>query len=235
MVNQVSTTYQQGTEKFNLGEAAISDLLNLGEVTTLTVHGKPLIVSKEELNRYINSEGSAITNEAEMAEFLATHYSPQDVEDIYRQQIHRRITGKRFDVNNLGNAEAIRTEELVLVVPRVNVTTRIIEQVIESAEQDDLTKYITYLPSGAEYEEEEKVAIVTGNTLRSFLNDVQTEEGGLTMDSQILVYAHLLTGLPDDDPTKKYALMQMRAIMVYGDSVSNKNLRLSLTEMIKEE
>lgn len=235
MVNQVQTTYQQGTEEFNLGQAVFNDLLNIEEVTTLTVHGRPLIVSTSELRRYMEAEDSAITSEEDMSELLAKYYSPEDVENVYRQQIHRRITGKQFNVTELGDATTIRTEELVMVVPRVNVSTTIIEKAVESIEQDDLNQYFVYLPAGEDAPPEEKIKVVTGNTLRTFLNDIQTEEGGMDMNTQISVYASLLMAMPDDDPTKKYGLMQMRSLMIYGDSVSNKNLRLALTSLLKEE
>jgi len=201
----------------------------------VTVHGKPLLINAAQINNYLNAEDSAINTEEELTVLLEAQLSPEDVEKIFNQQLHRKLVGQQFQVTEVGELEPRATEDLVLVVPKVKMSVEIVEKALESVATDDFTKYVTFLPPNSEEEKLNPIRCVTGNTLRVFLNEMQEDDGGLDMNSQIRVYCKLLTLMPDEDPTKKYGLTQLRALMQYGDVVSNKNLRLALTELIEEE
>lgn len=201
----------------------------------VTVHGKPLLINAAQINNYLNAEDSAINTEEELTVLLEAQLSPEDVEKIFNQQLHRKLVGQQFQVTEVGELEPRATEDLVLVVPKVKMSVEIVEKALESVATDDFTKYVTFLPPNSEEEKLNPIRCVTGNTLRAFLNEMQEDDGGLDMNSQIRVYCKLLTLMPDEDPTKKYGLTQLRALMQYGDVVSNKNLRLALTELIEEE
>lgn len=229
-------TYSDSTEELNVGMGGdLQALLALQEMKEVVVHGKPLLINSAQIDNYLNSVDSAINTEEELGTLLEKQLSKQDVEKIFNQQLHRKLVGQQFQVSEIGDLTPEATEDLVLVVPKVKMTVDIVEQALESVATDDLTKYTTYLPPRNEAEKLNPIRCVTGNALRSFLNEMQDEEGGLNMDSQIRIYCGLLTNMPDDDPTKKYGLMQLRALMLYGDVVSNKNLRLALTKLIEEE
>lgn len=236
MENQAKLVHQQGTKEFEFTAGDISQLLNINELKALSVHGKPLLASQEEIERFIELSGGAVTSLEELGHFLESQLSEEDAVEIYRQQIHRKIVGKEFNISTVGDLSEVATETLVTIVPNIQMKTIIIEDALESIEYDSIDSYLTFVPSGTpEEEEREPIRVVTGNTLRSFLNTMQMEEGGFDLNQQILVYCHLLTNLPDDDPTKLLALTQMRSAMVYGDVVSNKNLRYSLTRLLEEE
>lgn len=233
--NQVKVAYSEGTRELTLPMSGdLEELLEMREMKEIKVHGKPLLLNSDKVKEYLTAEDSAIGTEEELGHFLESQLSPQDVEKIYNQQLHKKLVGQEFEVSEVGDLSTKTTEELTVVVPQVKLSVEVVEKAVEAIETDDMSKYSTFLPPQTEEEKLRPIRCVTGNTLRIFLNDIQEEDGGLDMDSQIRVYAKLLTNMPDEDPTKKYGLMQMRALMQYGDVVSNKNLRLSLTKLIEE-
>lgn len=233
---EVTVAYADGTKELSLPMAGdLSALLALQEMKEIYVHGKPLLVNASQIQSYLEADDSAIHTEEELGELLEKQLSKEDVMKIFNQQLHRKLTGHQFEISELGDLSAKATEDLVLVVPQVKLSIQVVEKAIDAIMNDDMSKYSTYLPPETDEEKLKPVRCITGNTLRSFLNQMQDEEGGFDMNSQILVYSKLLTSMPDDDPTKKYGLMQLRALMQYGDIVSNKNLRLALTALVEEE
>lgn len=213
----------------------LAALIALQEMREVHVHGKPILINANQVENYLNAEDSAINTEEELSRLIERQITPEDAEKIFNQQLHRKLVGQQFEITEVGDFTPQATEDLVLVVPKVKMSVEIVEKALESVMTDDLTKYITFLPPETEAEKLNPIRCVTGNTLRAFLNDLQEEEGGLDMNSQIRVYAKLLTLMPDDDPTKMYGLMQLRALMQYGDVVSNKHLRLALSKLLEEE
>lgn len=233
---EVTVAYAEGTKEFSLPMTGdLSALLALQEMKEIYVHGKPLLVNASQIQSYLDADDSAIHTEEELGQLLEKQLSKEDVLRIFNQQLHRKLTGHQFEVSEIGDLSAKATEDLILVVPQVKLSIEVVEKAIDAIANDDMSKYVTYLPPETDEEKLNPVRCVTGNTLRSFLNDMQDEDSGLDMNSQIRVYAKLLTSMPDEDPTKKYGLMQFRALMQYGDVVSNKNLRLALTDLIEEE
>lgn len=233
---EVAVAYASGTAELGVPLSGdLAALLALQETKEIIVHGKPLLINASQIQTYLHAEDSAIHTEEELGELLESQLSEKDVMKIYNQQLHRKLVGQQFEVSEVGEFSPKATEDLVLVVPQVKLAVKVVEAALDAFETDDLSKYVTFLPPATEEEKLNPVRCVTGNTLRTFLNEMQDENGGLDMNSQIRVYAKLLTLMPDDDPTKKYGLMQMRALMQYGDVVSNKNLRLGLTQLLEEE
>lgn len=233
---KVGIAFSEETKEFRLPVGGdLEALLALQETKEIMVHGKPLIINASQINNYLQSEDSAINTEEELGQLLEAQLSKEDVVKIYNQQLHRKLVGQQFEVSEVGELGAKSPEDLVLIVPQVKLEVSVVEQAIEAIESDDLNKYVTYLPPTNDEETLNPVRCVTGSTLRTFLNEMQEESGGLDMNSQILVYCKLLTLMPDEDATKKYGLSQLRALMQYGDIVSNKPLRLALTELIEEE
>lgn len=233
---EVKVAYADGTAELSIPMTGdLSALLALQEMKEIHVHGKPLLVNAAQIQNYLQADDSAIHTEEELGELLEKQLSKEDVLKIFNQQLHRKLTGHQFEVSEVGHLSDKATEDLILVVPQVKLTVEVVEKALDAIANDDMSKYSTYLPPETEEEKLKPVRCVTGNTLRSFLNEMQDEESGLDMNSQIRVYAKLLTSMPDEDPTKKYGLMQLRALMQYGDVVSNKNLRLALTNLIEEE
>lgn len=233
---KVVTNY--ATEKVELAVPLSGDLttlFSLDEMKEIMVHGKPLLINSANIQTYISDPDSAITNEEELGEHLARQLSPEDVEKIYNQQLHRKLVGQEFSVTEFGDFPQTATEELVLLVPKVKLSVDIVEKSLESIAHDDLTKYTTYLPPTNDEEKLNPIRIVTGQLFREFINGMQEDDGNMDMNSQLRVYCYLLTHMPDDDPTKKMGLMHMRNLMQYGDVISNKNLRLALTALMEGE
>ncbi|MFF2798066.1 hypothetical protein, partial [Lysinibacillus xylanilyticus] len=181
------------------------------------------------------AEDSGIHSESEIGELLEKQLSKEDVIAIYNQQLHHKLVGQQFEVTEVGEVGPRATDELVLIVPKVKLSVEVIEKALDASATDDLSKYMTFLPPETEEEKVNRRHCVTGNTLRTFLNGMQEDDSDLNMNAQLEVYSAILTSMPDDDPTKKFALMQMRAAMQYGDVVSNKNLRLAVTQLLEEE
>lgn len=232
----VAVSYSDSTTQLSVPMSGdLAALLAMKETKEIMVHGKPILVNAEEIDSYLGQADSAIHTEEELGELLEQQLSLDDVVTIFNQQLHRKLVGQQFEVSEVGSLSAKATEDLVLVVPQVKLSVHVIEQALDAIAVDDMSKYVTYLPPETEEEKLNPVRCVTGDTLRTFLNEMQEEEGGLDMNSQINIYCKLLTLMPDEDPTKKYSLMQLRAIMQYGDVVSNKHLRLALTNLIEEE
>ena len=213
----------------------LASLLAIDETREIKVHGKPIFINATQIKNYLGSEDSVISTEEELSHLLEKQLSVEDVQKIYSTQLHRKLVGQQFTISEVGDVAPEATKELVLLVPKVKLNVAVVESALESIETDNLNKYTTFLPPQTEEEKLNPIRCVTGNTLRTFLNEMQVEEGGLDLNSQIRIYAQLLINMPDEDPTKKYGVMQMRALMQYGDVVSNKNLRLALTKLVQED
>lgn len=236
MNNETQVKYTDSNDHLSVPLTGdLASLIAMQEMREIKVHGKPILINANQVDSYLANADTVIKTEEELAQIIERQLSPEDAQKIFNQQLHRKLVGQQFDVSEVGDIAPEATEDLVLVVPEVKMTTQLVEVALESIATDDLTKYVTFLPPQNEAEQLNPIRCVTGNTLRAFLNDMQEEDGGLDMNSQIRVYAKLLTLMPDEDPTKKYGLMQMRALMQYGDIVSNKNLRLALTTLLEEE
>lgn len=233
--NEVRVKYYDSSTELGIPLSGdLASLLNLQEMKEVLVHGKPILFNAAQIDSYLESIDSAIDSIDELGQILESQISKEDVEKIYKTQLHRKIIGQEFRISEIGEMETKATEEFKLLVPEVKVAVEIVEEAIESIASDDLSKYMVFLPPTSKEEELNPIRCVTGNTLRVFLNEMQEQDSGLDMNAQILVYAKLLTLMPDEDPTKKYGLTQMRMLMQYGDVVSNKNLRLSLTHLLDE-
>lgn len=233
--SEVKVQYSNSTTELGVPLSGdLASLLALQEVKEIKVHGKPLLLNANQIDNYLASEDIAVADEIELGQLLEKQISKDDVEKIYNQQLHRKLVGQQFNITELGNFESVATEELKLIIPDVKVAVSIVEEAIESIENDDLSKYKVFLPPTTKEEELNPVHCITGNVLRIFLNGMQDDDSGLDMNAQILVYAKLLTSLNDEDPTKKFALTQLRMLMQFGDVVSNKSLRIALTHMLEE-
>lgn len=232
---QVKVNYVSGEIGLNVPISGdLASLLALEELKEIKVHGFNLLFNSLQVQKYLQASDSAITKEADLAELLESRLSKEDVEKIHSSQMHARLVGQQFSISEIGNFAPTPLTQLTLVVPEVKVDTKIVEAVIENLSLEDKDRFISFLPPTTEEEKLNPVKCVSGELLRHFLNEMQTEEGGLDMNSQLSVYTSLITNLPDDDPTKKMALTQMRFLMQFADVVSNKSMRLSLTKVVTE-
>lgn len=232
----VTVAHADGTAELSVPMTGdLEALLALKEMREIIVHGKPLLINADQIQNYFDAADSAIHNDEELGQLLEHQLSKEDVIKIFNQQLHRKLVGQQFQVTEVGDFAAKATEDLTLVVPQVKLSVEVIEKALDSIATDDINKFMTFLPPKTEEEKLNPIRCVTGNTLREFLNSMQEEEGGLDMNSQIQIYCKLLTSLDDEDPTKKLGLTQMRALMLYGDVVSNKALRIALTDLVEEE
>lgn len=232
---EVSVNYVSGATDLDVPISGdLASLLALDELKELKVHGFNILFNSAQVSKYLGAENSAITKEQDLAELLESRLSKEDVEKIHSKQLHSRLTGQKFHIDEVGTFAATPLTQLTLVVPEVKMDTKIVEAVIDGLSLEDKDRFISFLPPTTEEEKLNPIKCVSGELLRHFLNQMQTEDGGLDMNSQLRVYSELLTSLPDEDPTKKMALMQMRFLMQFADVVSNKNMRLSLTKVVTE-
>lgn len=210
----------------------ISNLLALDGAREVLVHGYKLVFNKSAIDEYLNG------NEASMDDlvlFVESKISKEDAESIAKKQMKSRITGTTFSIDTLGQLSSDVEQHLEIIVPKIKLDVEVVKSSIDAIQNDDLTKYTTYLPPLAGDENQSKVKCITGNAMRSFFNSMQKDDSGLDMNTQIKIYATMLTSMPDADPTKMYGLTQLRALMQYGDIVSNRNLRLALTQLLEED
>lgn len=230
-MTEVAVAKSEGTTSFEV-PYDITNLLALDGAKEVTVHGFKLVFNRSAIEEYLNANDATLED---LVMFVEKQISKEDAEILSKKQMKSRITGTTFSISSVGELSPEIENKLEVVVPKVRLDIEVVKSSIDAVINDDLTKYTTYLPPEDGSEIKEPIKCVTGHSMRSFLNSMQEPDSGLDINTQIKLYATLLTNLPDEDPTKLYGLTQMRMLMQYGDVVSNRNLRLSLTKLLEVE
>lgn len=233
MMKQATINYSDSSTEFQIPLSGdLARLLALESLEELKVHGLKLLFDKEKVTQFLGTENSAITTKEELETLLESKLSPEDAKKICDKQTSARIAGQSFTVTEVGDFVLAPTSSLTLVVPEVKIDTKIIELAIDSLQKSELSEFIPLAPIESEDEEPRTVKCLSGEQTRYILNEMQTESGGLDMDSQLKFYFGILTSMPDDDPTKMLVLTNLRYAMQYADVVSNKALRLAMTKVV---